>query len=87
MTLSNTFLLFLVIVSAICVIYSKNQTRMVFAEIQRLERRVDEEQTERDRMRLELTTWGEHNNIEQRARKNLGFVTPDRDSIVYLKPS
>lgn len=87
MNLSNAFMLFLVIVSSICVIYSKNQSRILFAEIQTVERKLDEEQIEWDRMRLELTTWAEHNRIEQRARKSLGFVIPDRQSIVYLKPS
>lgn len=76
----------LVIVSALGVVYAKYKTRVLFAEIQRLEKQLDKYEVEWGQLQLELTTRAEHNRIERKARRNLGMVLPDRDAIVYLKP-
>ena len=70
------------VASALGVVYTKYRTRMLFAEVQRLQQN-DEEL---GRLQLEQNTWAEHSRIERMARSRLGMVLPGRDSIVYIKP-
>jgi cell division protein FtsL len=79
-------LVFLVTISALAVVYTKYRTRVLFVQIQRLEKQLEAYEIEWGQLQLEQTTWAEHNRIERLARKRLGLVLPQRDSIVYLKP-
>jgi len=72
--------------SALGVIYSKYQTRLLFVEMQRLEKDLDDYEVEWGQLQLELTTLAEHNRVERLARSKLGMRMPLREQIIYLKP-
>lgn len=84
--LSLTGLLLLILGSAMGVIYSKYQSRLLFVEIQQQERELDRYEVEWGQLQLELTTLAEENRVEQIARDKLKLVMPERDKIIYLKP-
>jgi cell division protein FtsL len=79
------FLLAFIIASALGVIYAKDRSRTLFAEIQRLEQVLDTYELEYGQLQLEQNTWAEHSRIERLARTRLGMVMPDRESITYIK--
>jgi cell division protein FtsL len=79
-------LLLLVVFSALAVVYSKYRSRMLFAEIQRLEQELEGYDVELGQLQLEQNTWAEHSRIEKLARNKLGMVLPQRNLIIYLKP-
>lgn len=72
--------------SALAVIYNKYQSRLLFIEIQKLERESDEYEVEWGQLQLEMTTLGEHSRVEQLAHTKLGLVTPLREKIIFIKP-
>ncbi|CCE25266.1 cell division protein FtsL [Methylotuvimicrobium alcaliphilum] len=84
--LSLAGLLLLLLGSALGVIYSKYQSRLLFVEIQQQERELDRYEVEWGQLQLELTTLAEENRVEQIARDKLKLVMPERDKIIYLKP-
>ena len=88
-SVKNVFLALLVIalmLSAIAVIYSKYQSRLVFMEIQKKEKELDDYEVEWGRLQLELTTLTEENRVEIEARNRLLLTLPTQDKIIYLKP-
>lgn len=88
-TAKNLFLALLVaalILSAIAVIYSKYQARLVFMEIQKKEQELDNYEVEWGRLQLELTTLTEENRVEIEARNRLMLTLPAQDKIIYIKP-
>lgn len=74
------------VASSLGVVYTKYRSRMLFAEIQRLEQSLDEYDEELGQLQLEQNTWAEHSRIERLARTQLGMVLPPRESIIYIKP-
>lgn len=72
--------------SALAVIYNKYQSRLLFIEIQKLERESDEYEVEWGQLQLEMTTLGEHSRVERLARSKLGLATPVREKIIFIKP-
>ncbi len=79
-------LLLLFLGSALSVIYSKYQARVLFVEMQQLQKEVDDDEVEWGRLQLELTTLAEHNRVERLARTRLKMSMPRREQIIYLKP-
>jgi len=79
-------LILVLLVSALAVIYSKYQSRLIFIEIQKQERALDQYEVEWGQLQLELTTLAEQNRVEQVAREQLKLVMPLREKIVYIKP-
>lgn len=83
------FLLLLIavaVVSALGVVYTKYRSRILFAEVQRLEQSLDAYEEEWGQLQLEQNTWAEHSRIERMARTRLGMVLPSREATVYIKP-
>lgn len=74
------------VASSLGVVYTKYRSRMLFAEIQRLEQALDDYDEELGQLQLEQNTWAEHSRIERLARTQLGMVLPPRESIIYIKP-
>ena len=72
--------------SALAVIYSKYQSRLIFIEIQEMEKELDRYEVEWGRLQLELTMLTEENRVEVEAKKRLKLVMPVREKIIYLKP-
>jgi cell division protein FtsL len=88
-TAKTLFLIILVVtllLSAIMVIYSKYQSRLIFMEIQKKEKELDDYEVEWGRLQLELTTLTEENRIEIEARNRLFLTLPTQGKIIYLKP-
>lgn len=81
-----SLLLAMLMGSALAIIYSKYRSRIVFMEIQKLERDLDRYEVEWGQLQLELTTLSEHGRIERLARSKLSLVMPAREKIVYIKP-
>lgn len=76
----------MLMLSAIAVIYSKYQSRLLFIEIQKKEKELDDYQVEWGRLQLELTTLTEENRVEVEARNRLTLTLPAQNEIVYIKP-
>jgi cell division protein FtsL len=79
-------LILALLASALAVIYSKYQSRLIFIEIQKQERALDQYEVEWGQLQLELTTLAEQNRVEQVAREQLKLVMPLRERIIYIKP-
>jgi cell division protein FtsL len=80
-----SILIAMLMLSAIAVIYSKYQSRLLFIEIQNKEKQLDEYEVEWGRLQLELTTLTEENRIEIEARNRLMLTLPAQNKIVYIK--
>ncbi|MDD2767624.1 MAG: cell division protein FtsL [Methylococcus sp.] len=76
----------LAVCSALGVVYAKYRTRMLFAEVQRLELALNQYDVELGQLQLEQNTWAEHSRVERLARSRLGMTLPARESIIYIKP-
>ncbi|MGZ4958278.1 MAG: cell division protein FtsL [Methylomonas sp.] len=81
-----TLLTAVLMLSAIAVIYSKYQSRLVFMEIQKKEKELDDYEVEWGRLQLELTTLTEENRVEIEARNRLLLTLPAQNKIIYIKP-
>ncbi|QPK62512.1 cell division protein FtsL [Methylomonas sp. LL1] len=81
-----SILVAMLMLSAIAVIYSKYQSRLLFIEIQKKEKQLDDFEVEWGRLQLELTTLTEENRVEIEARNRLLLTLPAQNKIVYIKP-
>lgn len=72
--------------SALAVIYSKYQARLLFIEIQKKEKELDDYEVEWGRLQLEMTTLTEENRVEYEARNRLHLTLPQHNQIIYVKP-
>lgn len=81
-----TLLVAMLMISGIAVIYSKYQSRLLFIEIQKKEKELDDYEVEWGRLQLELTTLTEENRVEIEARTRLMLTLPTQDKIIYIKP-
>jgi cell division protein FtsL len=81
-----SILITMLLLSAIAVIYSRYQSRLLFNEIQQKEKQLDDYEVEWGRLQLELTTLTEETRIEIEARKRLLLTLPAQNKIVYIKP-
>lgn len=74
------------LITALAVIYSKYCSRLIFIEIQKQERELDQREVEWGQTQLELTTFAEQNRVEQVAREKLKLVLPVHEKTIYIKP-
>lgn len=81
-----SILVTMLMLSAIAVIYSKYQARLIFIEIQKKEKELDDYEVEWGRLQLELTTLTEENRVEIEARNRLFLTLPSQNKIVFIKP-
>lgn len=79
-------LLLLLLGSASAVIYSKYRSRLLFIEIGKQERALEQYDVEWGQMQLELMTLADQNRVEQIAVKDLHLVMPLREKTIYIKP-
>jgi len=71
--------------SALAVIYSKYYSRLIFIEIEKLEKTLDDYEVEWVQMQVEQTTLVEQNQIERAAREQK-LIMPVRENIISIKP-
>ena len=82
----TSILISILLVSALMVIYKKYNSRLIFIEIQKQEKLLDQYEVAWGQLQLELTTLAEQNRVEQVAREQLKLVLPAREKIIYIKP-
>ena len=78
-------LLLAVLVSAIGVVWTRHESRVLFVELTRLQNQRDELNIEYGRLELEQATWAEPRRIDQEARSKLGMVTPKPQDIQLVR--
>lgn len=78
-------LLLAVLVSAIGVVWTRHESRVLFVELTRLQNQRDELNVEYGRLELEQATWAEPRRIDQEARSKLGMVTPRPQDIQLVR--
>jgi cell division protein FtsL len=81
-----SILISILLLSALMVIYKKYNSRLIFIEIQKQEKNLDQYEVAWGQLQLELTTLAEQNRVEQVAREQLKLVLPTREKIIYIKP-
>lgn len=79
-------LVVVLLVSSMAVIFSKHQSRSLFIDIQKQEKRLDDYEVEWGRLQLELTMLTEENRVERVAQQQLKLIMPEREKIIFLKP-
>jgi len=75
-----------VLVSALGVVYTKYQTRVLFAELQVLHAEADKMNVEWGQLQLEQSTKLTHGQVEQLARERLDMVLPSSEQVVVIRP-
>ena len=80
-----TLLFSMLLASAILLIYSKQQSRKFFVELQQLKYQVDVLNTEWSQLQLEQSAWSGHGRIERIARNRLSMVVPEPGDVVFVK--
>lgn len=66
------------IATAIAVVYARHQHRVLFVQLNQLDKARDELNIEFGRLQLEQATVGESNRVERIARERLGMKSPNR---------
>lgn len=74
-----------VVCSATAVIYSKHRTRVLFADLQSLQRERDRLNVEWERLQLEQGAWSTHGRIERLAREALSLAPPKPGEVVMIR--
>jgi cell division protein FtsL len=74
------------LITALAVIYSKYYSRLIFIDIQKQERELDQREVEWGQTQLELTTFAEQNRVELVAREKLKLIMPLHEKTIYIKP-
>jgi cell division protein FtsL len=82
----TTLLIATTLISAVAVVYARQQHRQAYAQLTRLERQRDELNIEFSRLQLEQATWSETNRIEQVATERIGMRFPQGAERVVLRP-
>ena len=78
-------LLIAVVISAIGVVYARQESRSMFVELTRLTAERDDLNFEFGRLELEQATAAEANRIEQIARTRFGMISPQPATTVVIK--
>ena len=77
-------LLIAVCASAIGVVYARQQSRLLFGELVRLNNERDDLKVEFGRLELEQATWASPSRIESIARGQLGMISPPASSVEMI---
>lgn len=81
-----TLVLFVAVAGlAMLVIQVRQQHRVTFSELQRIERQGDEAAMERQRLVLEQQSWLEFWRVEKAAKSRLDMREPDEDSTLVIR--
>lgn len=75
--LAFVLLWLLLLASAVAVVWSKQQSRNQFVQLQRLQKERDQLDTEWGQLRLEQSTWVTYGRIEKIAHDELHMSAPD----------
>ena len=76
----------MVLVSALGVVYGKQEARNRFSELQKLTTARDDLDIEWGQLQLEQSTWATHGRVERVAHDDLGMVTPQASELRIVQP-
>ena len=76
----------MLLLTALAVIYSKYYSRLMFIEIQKQEKALDQYEIQWGQMQLELKMLAEQNRVELKAQEELKLMMPLREKIIYINP-
>ena len=74
------------IATAIAEVYARHQHRVLFVQLNQLDKARDELNIEFGRLQLEQATVGESNRVERIARERLGMKSPESADVVVIRP-
>jgi cell division protein FtsL len=80
-----SLLLLAVIASAIGVVWTRHESRVLFVELSRLQAQKDDLGVEYGRLELEQATYAEPARIDAEARGKLGMFTPKPQDIQLVR--
>ena len=69
-------LLCLVLITALGVVWTRHESRVLFVQLTNLQNQRDDLNVEYGRLELKQATWAEPRRINEEARSKLGMVTP-----------
>lgn len=81
---TTIFLVLAILISATAVVVTKQESRVVFVELQKVERIRNQLDIEWGQIQLEQETWSTHNRIETIAIEQLGLEMPTVEQVVLL---
>lgn len=73
------------VVSAIALVYTRHESRVLFVELEVLTRERDELNIEWGQLQIEQSTWATHARIERVASEELGLVRPKATEIYLIE--
>lgn len=76
----------LVLVSALTLVWSRHESRVLFVELQGLQAERDRLNVEWGRLQLEQSAWATKGRIERIAREDLSMQRPTDVEIVLVEP-
>lgn len=79
-------LLLAVIASAVAVVWARQENRMLFMQLTKLQNERDHLNVEFGRLELEQATWADPTRIEAVARGQLGMLPPAPADIRLIRP-
>jgi len=79
-------LLAVVVVTAIGVVWTRQQSRALFVQLTQLQNRRDALNIEFGQLELEQATWAEPRRIDSEARSRLGMLAPPPQDIRLVSP-
>ncbi|RDI98393.1 cell division protein FtsL [Dyella solisilvae] len=78
-------LLAAVLSSAIAVVWTRHESRVLFVELTRLQNLRDDLNIEYGKLELEQATWAEPRRVDDEARQALGMVNPKPQDIQLVR--
>lgn len=78
-------LLCLVLITALGVVWTRHESRVLFVQLTNLQNQRDDLNVEYGRLELEQATWAEPRRINEEARSKLGMVTPAPQDIQLVR--
>lgn len=76
----------LVFFSALALVVTRHESRMVFVELQRAQGERDDLAEQWGRLQLEQATWATHGRVEDIARSRLNMRSPRGDALRVVSP-
>jgi cell division protein FtsL len=73
------------IVSAIAVVWTRHQSRVLFVQLTQLQGQRDALNIEYGQLELEQATWAEPRRIDNEARTKLGMLTPRPQDVQLVR--
>ncbi|WP_449423246.1 cell division protein FtsL [Rhodanobacter lindaniclasticus] len=80
-----TLLLFAAVASALGVVWTRHESRVLFVQLTQLQNQRDDLNIEYGRLELEQATYAEPRRIDDEARQKLGMVDPRPQDIRLLR--